>query len=111
MWVKVSLINSAGGPKGNWTENRPENTDTPTSSSKAKKAYLRVKKSKELASNGKQIADNDLAEKDYTGNRITTNPPAKAKEVLNRGCRIGRPIGEPQTQEPRVDLCLTKNKL
>ena len=69
----------AGGPKGNWMENRLETTDSPTSSSEAKKAYLRVKKSKELASNGKQIADNDLAEKDYTGNRITTNHPRQGK--------------------------------
>ena len=70
---------AADGPKGNWAENRPETTDIPTNSSKAKKAYLRVKKSKELASNGKQIADNDLTEKDYIGNRITTNHPRQGK--------------------------------
>ena len=71
-------------------ENRLETTDSPTSSSEAKKSYLRVKKSKALASNGlipqegKQIADNDQTETDYTGSRITTDPPAKSKEGLTQ---------------------------
>ena len=84
-------------------ENRPETTDSPTSSSEAKKAYLRVKNSKELASNGlipqegKQIADNDQTETDYTGNHITTDPPAKSKEGLTRQYNTEQRQGRTQT--------------
>ena len=45
----------AAGPKDNWAENKPGATDLPTNSSKAK----RFKKSKKLAANHEQKADND----------------------------------------------------
>ena len=71
-------------------ENRLETTDSPISSSEAKKSYLMVKNSRTLAikglipQEGKQIADNDQTETDYTGSRITTDPPAKSKEGLTQ---------------------------
>ena len=81
MYVNNAICLDAAGPKDNWAENKPGTADSPTNSSKPK----RLKKSKKLAANLKQKADNDQKDKDYIGTAqhyLTT--PAKAKRVPTR---------------------------
>ena len=65
----------AVGPKDNQAENKPGTSDLPTNSSKAK----RFKKSKKLAANHKQKADNDQTDKDYIGTATLPNHPRQGK--------------------------------
>ena len=68
---------SAVGTKDNWAENKPGTADLPTNSSKTK----RFKKSKKLAANYKQKADNDQDQQGLYWHRNTTKPsPPRQKE-------------------------------